>query len=341
MQNSKKKVLILGGTQFLDRHIAETLLAAGHLVTVLNRGKSPDDLPVQVVRLRGDRNEGPSGLQTLAGGVWDVCVDVSGYTPRQVRPSAEKLRSNVNHYVFVSAVSVYGDPKDRPVAETHPRVPPASENVTDVNGETYGALKVACEDIVQEIYRDRCTLLRPQVVVGPHDPSGRYSYWVHRATLGGEMLAPGDGSDHVQVIDVRDLAQFTRTVIENNLAGSFNLAGPRLTWADFIRMLGAENPVWVPAEIMKAANVTVLELPLFRPERGPRSGLMDVSAERARMAGLTLTDPEVTVKDMRASIQGSRLIPALSPEREAELIRLSRRDGIQPPCPRTPRRTQS
>ncbi len=330
MQNSSMRVLILGGTQFVGRHIVETLLAAGHLVSILTRGKSPDELPIQVERLRGDRDDGALGLQALAGRSWDVCVDVSGYTPRQVRPGTEKLRASVNRYVFVSAVSVYGDPDYRPVRETHPRVPPASEDVTDVNGETYGALKVACEDIVQEVYRNRCTLLRPQVVVGPHDPSGRYSYWVHRATQGGEMLAPGDGSDHVQVIDVRDLAQFTRTVIENDLGGIFNLAGPRLTWAEFMSVLGAENAVWVAAEIIKAAGLTFLELPLFRPERGARSSLMDVSTERARTAGLTLTDPEVTVKDMRAWILGRELTPALSPEREAELIRIARQGGIQP-----------
>jgi 2'-hydroxyisoflavone reductase len=169
------RVLILGGTQFVGRHIVETLLAAGHMVSILTRGKTPDELPPQVERLRGDRDKGIFGLEALRGRSWDVCVDVSGYTPRQVRPSAERLRASVKRYVFVSAVRVYGDPDRRPVRETYPRVPPASEDVTEVNDETYGALKVTCENIVQQIYADRCTLLRPQIVVGPHDPSGRYS----------------------------------------------------------------------------------------------------------------------------------------------------------------------
>jgi 2'-hydroxyisoflavone reductase len=330
------RVLILGGTQFVGRHIVETLLTAGHMVSTLTRGKSLDELPVEVERLRGDRNEGALGLESLKGRSWDVCVDVSGYTPRQVRPSAEMLRASVNRYVFVSAVSVYGDPEHRPVRETHPRMPPASEDVTEVNGETYGTLKVTCEDIVQQVYADRCTLLRPQVVVGPHDPSGRYSYWVQRAMQGGEMLAPGDGSDHLQVIDVRDLARFARTVIENDLGGAFNLAGSRLTWAEFMKVLGAENIAWVAAEIIKSAGLTFRELPLFRPEGGARSSLMDVSNERARAAGLTLTDPEVTVRDMQAWILGRNLTPALSPERETELIRISRRDGIQSHKPLNP-----
>ena len=135
------------------------------------------------------------------------------------------------------------------------------------------------------------------------------------------MLAPGDGSDHVQWIDVRDVAGFTRTVIENGVSGVFNLAGPRLTWADFLRMLGAENLVWVDAEILRSAGLTFRELPLFRPERGLRSGLMDVSNELARAAGLTLTGPEVTARDVRGWMAGRDFRPELSPEREAELIR--------------------
>ena len=321
------RVLILGGTQFVGRHIVETLLSAGHRVSILTRGLSPDELPAQVERLRGDRDKGALGLEALAGRSWDVCVDVSGYTPRQVRPSAERLQKSVKRYVFVSAVSVYGDPSQRPVRETHPRMPPAGEDVTEVNGETYGALKVACEDIVQEIYADRCTLLRPQIIVGPHDPRGRYSYWLRRALQGGEMLAPGDGSDHVQFIDVRDIARFVRSVVENNLGGAFNLSGPRLTWAEFMQVLGAENIVWVAAEIIKAAGLTEVELPLFRPEYGARSGLMDVSNQRAGTAGLTLTDPTVTARDMRAWISGRDPTPALLQEKEAELIRIARQVG--------------
>ena len=319
------RVLILGGTQFLGRYIAETLLAAGHAVSVLNRGVTPDALPAQVERLRGDRDAGPPGLQALMGQTWDACVDVSGYTPRQVRASAEALRSNVKRYVFISAVSVYGDPKERPVRETHPRMAPAGEHVLDVNGETYGALKVACEDIVQQVYGDRATLLRPQVIAGPHDPSGRYSWWVQRAGRGGEMLAPGDGSDHLQVIDVRDVAHFVASVVERDLAGTFNLAGPRFTWARFITMLGAPSIVWVDAPTLRAAALSFNELPLFRPERGARSSLMDVSNERALAAGLELTEPEATLRDVRESVRGRAPAAALSPEREAELIEISRR----------------
>jgi 2'-hydroxyisoflavone reductase len=319
------QLLILGGTRFVGRHIVEAFLAEGHAVTILTRGQTADDLPASVERLRGDRDAGVDGLTALADRSWDACVDVSGYTPRQVRPSAELLRDRVKRYVFISAVSVYGDPDLRPVLETHPLLPPAAEDVTEVNGETYGRLKVTCENTVQEIYGERGALLRPQIVAGPHDPSGRYTYWVNRAPRGGEVLAPGDGSDHVQVIDARDLARFVITVVENGLGGAFNMVGPRITWAEFMQALGAEHPVWVSTEILRASGLTFQEqLPMFRPEHGARSGLMDVSSEKAQAAGLILTDPAITVRDTRAWSLGANIPLALPPDREAELIRISR-----------------
>lgn len=322
------KILILGGTQFVGRHLVEACLSAGHAVSILNRGKTADTLPADVERLRGDRDQGASGLACLAGRNWDACIDVSGYTPRQVRASAERLRGQVKRYVFVSSVSVYADdPARRPVVETDPLLSTAAEDVSEVNGETYGPLKVACENIVREIYGEGATLLRPQIVVGPHDHTGRYTYWVNRAAHGGEMLAPGDGTDHVQVFDVRDLARFVVKLIEDDLAGIFNLAGPRITWATFMTLIGAQQPVWVSADLIKAAGLTFVELPLFRPEHGARSSLMDVGGERARDAGLTLTAPEVTLRDTRAWSLTADLPVALPPEREAELIRRSRRES--------------
>jgi 2'-hydroxyisoflavone reductase len=317
------KILVLGGTGFVGRHIAEALMEAGHAVSIFARGQSTGRIPRQVELIRGDRDQGPTGLDALRGRVWDVCIDVSGYTGRQVRFSAEMLSRSVGHYVFVSAVSVYGDPPSGPVEETHPRLPAADEEVTEITAETYGPLEVACENIVQEIFPERSTLLRPQVLAGAYDPFDRFSYWVRRASQGGEMLAPGDGSDFLQYIDAGDVARFTRTVCENQLLGSFNLAGPRLTWTDFMSILGARNTVWVPQETLRAAGVTEFELPLYRPAGGPRSSLMHISNERAKQAGLTLTEPEATVWTVKKWLPESDLAPALSPEREVALIRLS------------------
>ncbi len=319
------KILVLGGTQFIGRHIAEAMLHAGHSVSILTRGKTLDELPACVERLRGDRDDGTAGLAALAHRSWDACIDVSGYTPRQVRPSVERLRASVKRYVYISAVSVYGDPASGPVREDHLRLPPAAEDVTEINRETYGPLKVACEDIVSRAFGESCTLLRPQVVVGPYDPTDRFSYWLRRSALGGEMLAPGDGGDHVQVIDARDLARFTRRVVEADIGGAFNLAGHRFTWTEFMNELRARNIVWVPHNFIKSAGVTEFELPLYRPERGPRSSLMHVNNASAVAAGLTLTDLATTVKDTRAWLQGRNMpTPPLSPAREAELIRMAR-----------------
>lgn len=313
-------ILILGGTKFIGRHIVDALVASGHSVSILTRGRTPDELPAHVERLRGDRDEEKNGLKALAGRTWDACVDVCGYTPKQVRPSAEILKDAVGRYVFVSTGSVYGDPTERPVRETHPRMAPAREDVTEIDGDTYGPLKVTCENIVEAIYGQRAAILRPQIVAGPHDPSGRFTYWARRATLSGEMLAPGDGSDHVQVIDVRDVARFTKTVIEKGLAGAFNLAGPRLTWAEFIRALDAPTVVWVPAPLLDKEE----SLPMYRPEHGTYAGLMDVSNAKAVAAGLTLTGTDATVRDTKGWLDGRDFVLPLPPEREKALIAAAR-----------------
>lgn len=312
------KILILGGTQFIGRHIVDALLAGGHSVSVLTRGKTPDELPPQVERLRGDRDAPDAGLTALGGRTWDACVDVSGYTPRQVRPSAEALSGIVRRYVFISTGSVYGDAQMRPVSEENPTMTPAAEDVTVIDGDTYGPLKVTCENIVRDIYEDKATILRPQIVAGPHDPSGRFTYWVKRASLGGKMLAPGDGSDHVQVFDGRDLARFTRKALEEDIAGTFNMAGHRVSWKEFMATLGAKDPVWVPKEVLEGVDSS--ELPLYRPEHGTYAGLMDVSNAKAVAAGLRLSGLAVTVEDTRGWLATVDLPLSLSPQREAGLL---------------------
>jgi 2'-hydroxyisoflavone reductase len=320
------RVLILGGTQFVGRHIVEALLANEYNVSIFTRGITPDELPAEVERIRGDRDEGSSGLKALKERNWDVCVDVSGFTTRQVRPSAEMLYRSVKRYVFMSAVSVYGDPEQHPVLETHSLMPPAAEDIIEINSETYGSLKVTCESIVRQIYGDRCTILRPQIVAGPYDPFDRFSYWVRRSMQGGEMFAPGDGNDHLQVIDAHDLAKFVVNVISNNIEGTFNLSGHRITWTQYMKVLGAMNFIWVPAGIIKSAGLTESELPLFRQEHSPRSSLMDVSNEKAKKAGLELSEFEVTIRNIRAWLPQCKLIPAMSHEREAELIRIAHKE---------------
>jgi 2'-hydroxyisoflavone reductase len=313
-------ILILGGTQFVGRHIVEAFLDAGHRVTVLTRGKSRDELPEQVERLQGDRNEGAAGLKALSGRTWDACVDVSGYTPQQVRASAEGLRDRVSRYVFISTVSVYAEPGRHPVREDDPLSAPAAEDVTEVSGDTYGPLKVTCEQIVHEIYGRHCTVLRPQIVAGPFDHTARYPYWVDRAARGGTVLAPGDGSDFLQVIDARDLARFTVKLVADAVDGTFNLAGPRISWAEFMTVLGVSDPRWVDGKTLEANGLGARELPVYLPEHSEQGGLMDVDLSRAVAAGLTLTDPAVTASDTRAWSRTANLQYVLTPEREAEIL---------------------
>jgi 2'-hydroxyisoflavone reductase len=319
------RILVLGGTGFIGRHLVATLVHGGHSVATLARGKSKVDLGASATQLHGDRDLGATGLNELQRDTWDACVDLSGYTPRQVRGVAEILFNRVSHYIFVSAMSVYGDPANRPVLETHPKLPPASEHVTDVNAETYGPLKVACEQLLEHQFKGKLTLLRPQIVVRPHDARDRLAYWLKRAQGSGPILAPGDGSDHLQFIDVQDVAEFIRKIIEDEQTGTFNLAGPRLTWRQFMGILGATDVVWVGSELLKSEGVTESDLPLFRSEHGPRSGLMDISNDHALRAGLRLTDTQTTVDKVSAWVESRAVTTGLSREREAQIIEMARK----------------
>ncbi len=314
------KILILGGTIFIGRHIVEAFLAAGHEVSVFTRGQSPDPLQPEVERLYGNRDHGPTGLHALLGREWDACIDVSGYNAQQVRCSTQALGSRVNRYLFVSSVAVYSDCDPVPITEDHLRKEPAAEEVTELDNVTYGKVKVTCENIVQEACKDRAILLRPQGVTGPFDPSQRYPWWIWRAALGGEMLAPGEGDDYLQVADVRDLAHFTVTALEQNLTGAFNIAGPRITWAEFMGVLGVENPIWVSAVILQKAKLNFMQLPLYRPAGHAQRRHMHLCSQHAMQAGYTMRTPVETVRDTREWALGQQYPEAITREQEAELI---------------------
>lgn len=312
---------MLGGTRFVGRHIAEAFLQAGHTVTVFNRGKTADELPKSVKHLLGDRNDGAAGLSALEQHSWDACIDVSGYTPRQVRASAEALKGRVGRYVLISTGSVYAEQGRHPICEDDPLLPAAAEDVTEVTGELYGPLKVACEQIVQQIYGDQCTILRPQIIAGPYDYTLRYPYWVDRAARGGTVLA-GQPEDHFQVIDARDLARFAVKVVQDDIPGIFNLSGPRLTWREFLQALGAQDVHWTTPEQLEKAGATIYDLPIYLPDNNEQAGLMDMDNARALAAGLTLTDAAQTARDTRAWSERANLSYALTPEREAEILRV-------------------
>ncbi|MCA9726155.1 MAG: NAD-dependent epimerase/dehydratase family protein [Candidatus Eisenbacteria bacterium] len=318
------KILILGGTGFIGRHTVAALLAHGHTVTSASRARTESDLPDEVERLQADRDDGAAGLVRLRDRSWDMCIDISGYHALHVRSSIEALRGNLGHYVFISAMATYGNPPSGPLTESHPVLEPAPEDVSEITLETYGALKVTCERIVREAFPENHTILRPQVVAGPYDGSDRLAYWVRQASRERETLAPGDGTDHVQLIDVRDVADFLRKVCESSLAGTFNLAGPRVTWRELITMLGTRQPVWVPASLIREAGLTFRDLPLYRPEGGFLSALMYASSALAQQHGLVLRDLRQTIADTRAWMGDRETSGFLSEERERELIHAAR-----------------
>jgi 2'-hydroxyisoflavone reductase len=180
------RLLVLGGTQFVGRALVEAALHGGHEVTLFHRGRTNADLFPEAEHVLGDRD---GGLDLLRGRAWDACLDVCGYVPRVVRQSADLLRGAVGRYVFVSTISVYASLAE-PAVEGSPLAELADTAVEEITGETYGGLKVLCEREVERAFGDDALVIRPGFVVGPHDPTGRFTYWAHRAAAGGEMLVP-------------------------------------------------------------------------------------------------------------------------------------------------------
>ncbi|HEY1014859.1 MAG TPA: NAD-dependent epimerase/dehydratase family protein [Herpetosiphonaceae bacterium] len=335
------KLLILGGTVFLGRALAEQALARGHEVTLFNRGQHSPELFPEAEKLRGDRG---GDLDALKGRRWDAAIDTSGYIPRAVRATAELLADAVEHYAFVSSISVYADSSEPGMDESAPVGTLADPAVEEVTGETYGPLKALCEQAAEQAMPGRALIARPGLIVGPHDPTDRFTYWIERVGRGGPFLAPEPPSMSFQVIDVRDLAAWLLDKAEERHAGVYHLTGPaeRLSMAEFLDLARAElnpaaSPVWVSEQFVLEQGVAPwMELPLWLPvESDPSNrGLMEVSIAKALGAGLKLRPVAETIRDTAAWAAG---LPAdrqrragLAPEREQELLRLWRERDAAP-----------
>lgn len=226
------KLLFLGGTQFVGRHMVAEALARGHSVTLFNRGKTNAGLFPQAEQIIGDRD---GNLNPLRGRRWDAVIDVNGYVPRLVKDSANLLKDAVGQYVFVSTGSVYDLKNIRANEdENGPLTPVEDPDTEDWNGPAYGWLKVLCEQAVEEIYPGRHFTLRLGVVAGPYDPTDRITYWVARVARGGEVLVPGQPESPIQFIDARDLADFTLLGVERGLNGIYNTTGNSIRWGCFL-----------------------------------------------------------------------------------------------------------
>jgi 2'-hydroxyisoflavone reductase len=318
------KLLVLGGTRFLGRHLAGAALAAGHKVALFNRGLSGPGLFPQAERLRGDRD---GGLSELEGRRFDAVVDTSGYVPRVVRASAELLAPNAGHYTFVSWISVYRE--ERPgVNETAPVATLADESVEEVTDETYGALKALCEREVLRAFPGRSLIVRPGLIVGPFDPTDRFTYWPVRVARGGEVLAPDPESRLIQIIDGRDLAGWILEAAERGTTGPFNATGPAepLTMGSLLDAcldVGGNDTrfTWVAEEFLLGNGVGPwVELPLWTPDGDG----MKVSIERALASGMTFRPLSQTIADTLLWAMGRHLETepkaGLARDRESALL---------------------
>lgn len=299
------KLLFIGGTQFVGRHAVAAALARGHQVTLFNRGRTNAELFPQAEKLHGDRN---GDLHALAGRAWDAVIDVNGYVPRQVRDLAAALRGRVGHYVFVSTISVYDDAGIVPgMDEDAPLAGLADATTEEVTNETYGGLKVLCEQAAAEAFAGRAVNVRPGIVAGPHDPTDRVTYWLQRLAQGGTVAAPGDAQRPVQFIDARDLGDFIVLAAERALTGSYNAVSPWLTWEAFaahvLAQAGAEGAL-VYIDDFDFVRDQLAErrpygaLPLAVP--AAQAGIFQVSSARAQADGLTFTPLAQTVGDTLA-----------------------------------------
>lgn len=328
-------ILILGGTGFIGPHMVREMLRRGHQVTLFNRGRTNNDLFPDLELLVGDRN---GGLDALEGGEWDAVVDNSGYVPRHAEDSARLLASSVSQYLYISTISVYGD-MALPITEDSAVATMEDESVEEVTGETYGPMKALCERRVSaEIGADRTTILRPTYICGPGDRTDRFTYWPVRTMRGGEMLWPGTPDDHIQIIDVRDLANFTVDCLEKRTTGTYNTVTPArsFTMGDLQKDCSAVtasdmSPVWVNSEFIAEHKIGENGgLPIWEAPDSEYFNLSLVDGSRAAAAGLENRPTRETVRD---TIAAWKRLPAerteitragLSPEAEAAFLALWR-----------------
>jgi 2'-hydroxyisoflavone reductase len=315
------RLLVLGGPRFLGRAVADAALERGHEPTFFNRGRTNPELYPEVEKIVGDRD---GGLGGLAGRTWDAVIDTSGYVPHVVRASAEALAGS-GLYCFVSSISVYADfsePVDEETATAELGDQPSDELTPDFSN--YGALKALCEAAVSETFGGRALNVRPGLVVGPHDPTGRFTYWPSRVARGGEVLAVGPPERPTQFVDVRDLGEWLVELCERGVAGTFNATHPGVSWAELLEACRvvtgsvAEVTYVNEAFLLEHEVGEWMEVPLWLA--GPTMTYADrVDVTRAVAEGLRFRPLEDTVRGT-LELAVTREGVGLTPEREAELL---------------------
>lgn len=298
------QLLIIGGTRFLGRALVESALQRGHVVTLFNRGQSGPDLFPQVEQIHADRK---TGLGLLQGRSWDAVIDTCGYEPQVVRLSAQALAAAAGHYTFVSSISVYADLGKKIVAEDSPvaQLPPGVDPSAPFDPSYYGPLKALCEQEVESNLPGRTLVVRPGLIVGPWDPTDRFTYWPWRVAQGGQVLAPSRPDYPTEFIDVRDLADWMIRLSEQGITGVYNATGPRqpLPFGDLLhacRQVSRSDAVfnWVSVSFLLERQVQPWsDLPLWIAESGPDGGIVQASIHKALGAGLDFRPAAETVRD--------------------------------------------
>jgi 2'-hydroxyisoflavone reductase len=339
------KLLILGGTRFVGRHLVAAALARNHEVTLFNRGKHSSASLTNVETIYGDRN---SDLAKLQNRRWDAVIDTSGYLPRTVRASAEILSQSVDAYVFISSLSVYADFSLVGIDETAPIATLTSEQLEKANeidssgqvsavtyGKMYGGLKALCEQAVEEVLPNRVLIIRPGLIIGPDDYTDRFTYWVVRVARGGEVLAPGRSGRYVQFIDARDLAEWTVRMIERKEMGVYNVNGlPNSLTMEMVleecKMVSDSDAsfTWASDNFLMQEKVAPWsEMPLWMPEEGAPQlkGFMFINCEKAVGAGLSFRPLNDTIKDTLSWRETNglkeELKAGIDPDKEQRLLR--------------------
>lgn len=328
---SSLRILVLGGTRFVGRHVADAFIAAGDSVTLFNRGVSDPVPRPDVENVRGDR---AADLDALGGRTWDAVIDMCGYTPDVVRTAVRYFTPRARQYVFISSISVYDFERahSERVDEDAPLLRlPAGADSTAFNVEHYGALKSLCEAEVREAFGDRAAILRPGLIAGPHDATDRFTYWPVRVAAGGEMIAPPSDRD-IQYADARDAAQFAARLAHDQTGGIYNVVVPPETYtfddliAECERATGVRPKTrWMDETFLSEHGVEPWsELPLWIPKGDSSAALLRAGSDRARARGLQCRPLAETVRDTFAWASTARklgeLKAGLSRAREQELL---------------------
>lgn len=331
---SPRRILVLGGTGFLGPAIVAAAEKRGHMLTLFNRGKTRPGLFPHIEKRQGDRDPlKGEGIKALETGEWDAVIDDSGFYPRMVSASARLLAPRVKQYIFLSSISAYREPSPVGGDETAPLATLADAAVEEMgkNFENYGGLKAACEAAAEQALPGRTAIVRPGFIVGPDDPSGRFTYWPVRFDKGGEIAVPGAPTDPLQLIDVRDLAEWLVLLVENRTTGRFNALGPEqpMAWGRVVAACQQATATpgtvtWVPGDFV--AKQEGIAFPIWAPYQGDTRGFHTWQNRRAVQAGLRFRPVEQTVADTLAWYRGQlkeeagRTRLAFTPEQEAELL---------------------